>query len=211
MIHNLPGKLIVFEGIDGTGKSTQLALLAEVLRQRGLEVITTKEPTDGPHGQQIRQLYTHRDRYSQDEELAMFLADRREHADHVLWPALTRGEIILCDRYFLSTAAYQGAQGGDPLAIIAMNDFAPEPDLVLLLQAPLPVGLARITISRGDRLNDFEQAETLSRVAAIFTALSSLPYIQVIDAGQSIEEVHAAICTVAEKLFAAAPRGEVTA
>ncbi len=200
MIHNLPGKLIVFEGIDGTGKSTQLVLLAEYLRRLELPVVTTREPTDGRYGREIRQLYNHRERYSQEEELALFLADRREHTEQFLRPALTRGEIILCDRYFLSTAAYQGAKGGDPLAIIAMNDFAPEPDLVLLLQAPLTVGLTRITAGRGDLLNDFEQATGLAQVAAIFAALR-LPYIRTIDADQTIAEVHAAICAVVDEMF----------
>ncbi len=206
MIHNLPGKLIVFEGIDGTGKSTQLALLAEFLRRRELPVVTTREPTDGRYGQQIRQLYTNRDRCSREEELALFLADRREHSEQVLRPALARGEIILCDRYFLSTAAYQGAQGGDPLAIIAMNDFAPDPDLVLLLQAPLAVGLTRITAGRGDRLNDFEQAAGLAKVAAIFAALR-LPYIHLIDADQTVAKVHTAICAAVGEMFTPAPCG----
>ena len=102
------GLLIVFEGIDGTGKSTQMSLLGRFLREKGLTVIETREPTNGQFGQQIRALYTNRNGVSPEQELELFLADRQEHVDNVLTPALQEGKIILCDRYFLSTAAYQG-------------------------------------------------------------------------------------------------------
>ncbi|MGB3212773.1 MAG: dTMP kinase [Desulforhopalus sp.] len=183
------GLLIVFEGTDGTGKSTQLRLLSHYLQDRGYPVITTREPTDGPYGQKIRELYVNRDKYSQEEELTLFLADRREHVQQLLAPALEEGNIILCDRYFLSTAAYQGAIGFNPEDILELNRFAPDPDLALLFQAPLDTGLDRITSGRGDTLNDFEQKENLQRVAAIFSSIIR-PYIQPIDASGSIEEVH---------------------
>lgn len=105
------GLLIVFEGIDGTGKSTQMSLLARYLREKGFAVIETREPTNGQFGQQIRALYTNRSGVSPEQELELFLADRREHVDNVLTPALQEGKIVLCDRYFLSTAAYQGVIG----------------------------------------------------------------------------------------------------
>lgn len=191
MLQN-PGKLIVFEGIDGTGKSTQLALLAAYLHHSSYPVVVTKEPTEGGYGKQIRQLYTHRELYSRDEELALFVADRREHVQQVLLPALQQGKIILCDRYYLSTAAYQGAKGFDPLRILEQNRFAPEPDIALLFKAPLAVGLDRITAGRGDQLNDFERDETLARVAAIFDSLT-LTYIHPIDANGTIASIQAEV------------------
>jgi dTMP kinase len=105
------GLLIVFEGIDGTGKSTQMSLLATALRQQGLEVLETREPTMGKFGQQIRALYNNRNGVTPEQELELFLADRREHVQNLLMPALMEGKIVLCDRYFLSTAAYQGCLG----------------------------------------------------------------------------------------------------
>jgi len=182
------GVLIVFEGTDGTGKSTQLQLLNRYLEDKGYPVITTREPTEGQHGQIIRSLYMNRNTYSREEELNLFLADRREHVRELLLPALAQGKVILCDRYFLSTAAYQGARGFDPENILHLNRFAPDPDLALLFQVPLDTGLNRITCGRGEELNDFEQKENLTQVAAIFAAIKR-PYIRPIDASRSIEEV----------------------
>ncbi len=183
------GRLIVFEGTDGTGKSTQLQLLSNYLQSKGYPIITTREPTEGQYGKKIRSLYVNRNKYSREDELELFLADRREHVHELLVPALEQGKVILCDRYFLSTAAYQGARGFDPENILAMNHFAPDPDLALLFQVPLDTGLKRITSGRGDQLNDFEQRESLDQVAAIFSSIKR-PYIQPIDATGSIEEIH---------------------
>jgi dTMP kinase len=182
------GKLIVFEGTDGTGKTTQRDLLGHYLQNQGYPVIITKEPTDGPYGMKIRDLYRHRNRYSREEELELFLADRRHHVTDILHPGLKEGKIILCDRYYFSTAAYQGALGLDPEAILALNNFAPEPDLVLLFQANLDIGLQRITAGRGETLNNFEQREFLEKVAAIFSTIKR-PYIFNVDASGSIEDV----------------------
>jgi dTMP kinase len=194
------GKLIVFEGTDGTGKTTQRDLLGNHLRDKGYPVVITKEPTDGPFGLKIRDLYSHRDRYSREEELELFLADRRQHVNELLLPSLQNGKIILCDRYYFSTAAYQGALGIDPESILAMNSFAPEPDLVLLFQADFAVSLERITSSRGDTLNNFEQREFLERVATIFSAIKR-PYIRTINASESKESVHHIVIEHVMELF----------
>ena len=183
------GLLIVFEGTDGTGKSTQLQLLYDYLHERGYPVISTREPTEGKYGQKIRQLYVDRSRCTHEEELELFLADRREHVRELLAPSLDDGRITLCDRYFLSTAAYQGAIGFDPEKILEQNKFAPDPDIALLFQVHLEVGLKRITSGRGESLNDFEQKESLAKVGAIFASIKR-SYIKKIDAAGSIEEVH---------------------
>lgn len=183
------GILIVFEGTDGTGKSTQVRLLRDYLQEGGYPVVATREPTEGPFGRKIRALYTQRATSSGEDELELFLADRREHVEQCIAPGLAQGKIILCDRYFLSTAAYQGARGFDPEKILQLNRFAPEPDLALLFQAPLHTGRDRITAGRGEQLNDFEQIESLKQVAAIFSAIKRA-YIQPIDASGSIQEVH---------------------
>jgi dTMP kinase len=202
------GVLIVFEGTDGTGKSTQLQLLSRYLQDKGYPVITTREPTEGQYGQKIRALYVNRNKYSREEELELFLADRREHVHELLAPALEQGKVILCDRYFLSTAAYQGARGFDPENILELNHFAPDPDLALLFQVPLDTGLKRITSGRGDELNDFEQRECLGRVAAIFASIKR-PYIQPIDAAGSIEEVHRKVIEYVSPLLPALSTDQV--
>lgn len=186
------GLLIVFEGTDGTGKSTQLSLLEQYLQNNHYPVVSTCEPTKGQYGQQIRKLYMQRDSRTPREELELFLADRKEHVDNVINPALASGKIVLCDRYFLSTVAYQGAIGFDINELISLNSFAPNPDIALLFHAPLDTGRKRITEGRGDTLNDFEKIENLQKVATIFNSLS-LPYIHRISAQGSIEDIHAKV------------------
>lgn len=201
MHHASNGRFIVFEGIDGTGKSTQLQLLAEELIKRNVQVVTTREPTQGPYGMKIRELYRDRTGCSPEEELGLFIADRRMHVEKILQPALQEGKVVLCDRYFLSTAAYQGANGLQVSEILAQNSFAPDPDLALLFEAPISLGIERITGSRGDILNDFEKAESLAKVAEIFRTLN-LPYIRRIDASQTIETVRKNILNLVLPLLA---------
>ncbi len=186
------GLLIAFEGIDGTGKSTQLALLADFLRRLGCDVVVTREPTDGEYGRRIRKLYLDRGRCTPEEELDLFIRDRRQHVTDCIAPALAAGSIVLTDRYYFSTAAYQGAAGCDPDRVFAANSFAPEPDLVLLLTMEPEESLARIRELRGDRLNDFEQLDQLRKVARLF---ASFPQgcITRIDAAASLDEVQAQV------------------
>jgi dTMP kinase len=193
------GKFIVFEGIDGMGKSSQLALLADVLRQRGLPLAVTREPTDGPHSLVIREMFKARDRFRPEDELAAFIADRRWHVEEFLRPHLDAGTHVLCDRYFLSTIAYQGAKGLDAQKIIAVHDFAPKPDLALLLYGEPAVGIARIK-QRGDTPNDFERLTYLRTVRRIFDTLS-FSYIRRIDASEPMESVHRAIVQAVLPLF----------
>jgi dTMP kinase len=196
------GMLVAFEGIDGTGKSTQIRLLAESLRGQGHDVQVTREPTDGPFGQRIRELYASRAEVSKEEELELFLSDRRQHVAEVIGPALAAGRIVLTDRYYLSTAAYQGAVGLDPVEIIRRNEqFAPVPDLVLLLVVPPALGVKRIRTLRGEAPNAFEQEEGLQRVASIFDLLDR-GYIRRIDASQSVEEVQRAVYDAVRELLA---------
>ena len=111
------GRLIAFEGLDGSGKSTQLARLAEHLTESigsgGPDIVVTKEPTEGPVGKKIRAMAQSGERVPPERELAWFMEDRREHVDTLLEPALAASAIVLCDRYSLSTVAYQGARGLD--------------------------------------------------------------------------------------------------
>ena len=195
------GLLIVFEGIDGTGKTTQIRLLAEKLTDRGYQVITTYEPTNGQYGQRIRELFTKRHHVSVEEELELFIADRREHVNELIAPSLAQGKIVLTDRYYFSTAAYQGAAGQDPKRIIELNEaFAPLPDLVLLLVVPTKVGVHRIETLRKESLNDFEKESSLERVAAVFEELEG-DFIKRLDGTLSVEEVHQKIMVHVDDLL----------
>lgn len=181
------GFLLVLEGIDGAGKSTLARALAAWLRERGRTVVLDREPTDGPHGRALRES-AKTGRLSAEAELELFVKDRREHVTNVIAPALARGDVVILDRYYFSNAAYQGARGLDPAAIIAANEaFAPVPDLVLLLDLDPAAGHTRIG-ARGSALDDFEGAATLAEVRRIFLSLDR-PFIHRLDATRSADEV----------------------
>ncbi len=186
-----PGVLIVFEGIDGTGKSTQARLLADALRAEGRRVILSREPTNGAFGQRLRASATS-GRLSPEEELQLFLQDRREHVETLIEPALQGGEIVILDRYYFSTMAYQGARGFDPAEIRRVNEeFAPQPDLLLLFDLPVETALGRIGVRDG-KGNEFEQRESLSRCAEIFHSIRN-EFVRLIDADQPVEDIHRAV------------------
>lgn len=168
----LPGLLIAFEGIDGAGKSTQVRRLAGVLQAAGLTVVASREPTDGPWGQKIRQSAV-TGRLSLEEELHAFAEDRREHVRTLIGPSLAAGAVVLLDRYYYSSIAYQGARGGDPHAIqTLMESIAPRPDLVFLLDLDPVEGLHRITHGRRAGADQFEGLAYLQAVRARFLDLA---------------------------------------
>lgn len=185
-----PGFFIVIEGIDGTGKSTLAAALAAALREEGRTVLQTFEPTRGPHGARLRQMaVSGRDAVTPDEEMALFIADRKEHLEQEILPALHRGETVIVDRYYYSTMAYQGARGVDPAKIEAAHrDFAPEPDLLVLLDLPVAEALHRITAKRGSTPDHFEGAEYLAKVREIFLGIAR-DQLMKIDARATTEEM----------------------
>jgi dTMP kinase len=179
--------LVVLEGIDGTGKSTLARSLAQQLTLLGHDVVLSREPTDGPHGRRLRQSAT-LGRLSANEELETFIADRREHVSSLILPSLAAGRIVVLDRYYFSTAAYQGSRGLDWRAILDRNEaFAPEPDLLLILEIDPTQSLGRIQ-GRGDAANEFERLENLQKVDAVFRTLDR-PYLRRFDATQSREQL----------------------
>ena len=130
-----PGLLLAMEGIDGAGKTTQIRALESLLRQAEVPHVATKEPTNGPWGRRIRES-ARTARMAPNDELEAFLRDRREHVTDLLTPSLQAGKVVLVDRYYFSTVAYQGARGLDPKDLLARNAFAPEPDLLIVLDLP---------------------------------------------------------------------------
>lgn len=186
-----PGTLIALEGIDGTGKTTQAALLEAWATGLGFEVVCTKEPTQGPWGRRLRDSrFTAR--LSPQEELDCFVQDRREHVEQLIAPSLQRGAVVVIDRYYFSTVAYQGARGLDPAEVLALNQrFAPRPDLVFLFDLEPVEGLRRIA-ERGAGQDLFESIEELTKARAIFLALEE-PRLVRLDATLGVLELHARI------------------
>ena len=183
------GVFIVFEGLDGAGKTTQVKLLCDRLQQAGYEVVSLKEPTDGAWGQKIRQMArAGRHDVAPETELTWFLEDRRQDVQQNIRPALARGQIVVLDRYYFSTMAYQGARGFDPADIQQCNEaFAPPPDLLFLLEIPPERGLARLQQARSP--DHFEQLDYLQRVAHLFARMD-FAYLRRIPATLAIETVH---------------------
>jgi len=184
-----PTKYIVLEGIDGTGKSTLAGGITAFLGRHG-KVVRTEEPTRGPIGQKIRRMLGAKSRdVPVSEWLAMFEADRREHMEATVRPALERGDWVVQDRSFYSTAAYQGSLGVDPEEILRRNRaFAVEPGLVLILDLDPLSALGRARARLGMEAEVFEREEFLVFVAERFKAFRG-HNIRRVDASHSAPQV----------------------
>ena len=151
-------KFITFEGVDGAGKSTHLAWFADSLRQRGLEVLVTREPGGTPLGERLREILLNQPMHAETEALLMFAA-RLEHIEQVIKPALKRGSWVVSDRFSDASFAYQG--GGRGVALAKLEQLERwvhqdlQPDLTLLFD--IPVEVARQRLSNNITLDRFEQ------------------------------------------------------
>lgn len=182
------GILVAIEGIDGAGKTTQVDRLQHALASVGLRVIRSKEPTAGPWGQRIRES-ARTGRMSLEDELHTFEQDRREHVTSLLRPELDAGAVVIVDRYYYSTATYQGARGADPDAIVARNRaFAPRPDVLIILDIDAADGVDRVRGRDGEE-NLFERVEDLEVSARIFREHASAWGAVVIDATQEPDAI----------------------
>ena len=197
----MAGTFITFEGIDGSGKSTQLRLLANFLKQAGCEVLTTREPGGTPVGNRLRAaLLDAQEEVDPLTELLVFAADRAQHVRRVLRPALESGQVIFSDRYADATAAYQGAgRGFSPELIAEIIQLATEglkPDLTLLFDLPVEESVARTRRRtngkhQGDRL-DAENEDFHSRVREAYLQLAKAEpeRIKIIETVGPVEATH---------------------
>lgn len=182
------GVLIVFEGIDGSGKSTQAEILFKRLQEEDFDVVYFREPSKGKWGRKIKKKALHPDSLTPEEELGLFLKDRRENVEKNLKPALKKKRVVILDRYYYSTIAYQGAKGIDEELIARMNEeFVVEPDLVFIFDIDPQKGLERIeNRKKKDRL--FEREDYLVKVREIFRSFKGEKFVH-IDALKSKEEI----------------------
>ncbi len=196
------GVLLALEGVDGSGKTTKAHLLAEALRQRGWNVHLTREPTSGPAGERLRRYLAGPTRHlSPAAELALFLDDRRDHVARVIRPALAAGQVVITDRYYYSSVAYQGALGLDPAHILAANEaFAPRPNAVFILTLSPELAVARLSQDPDRQRQVIEEQDYLDKVAAIYASLTG-PQIHRVDATHPPEIVHATLVTISLKVL----------
>lgn len=189
-------KFITFEGVDGAGKSTHLSWFAERLRERGIDVLLTREPGGTPLGERLREILLNQPMHAETEALLMFAA-RREHIEQVIRPAMARGTWVISDRFSDASFAYQG--GGRGLDVSRLEQLEQwthggfQPDLTLLFD--IPVEVARQRLSNNATLDRFEQEQAVFfekvRKAYLDRQAKYSHRFSVIDAAQSMEQVKA--------------------
>ncbi len=205
-------RFITFEGLDGTGKTTQLKALESHLRDHGQVCVVTREPGGTPLGSLMRRvlLEVAQQPIASPTELFLYLADRAQHVHDIILPALAAGKIVICDRYTDSTLAYQGYGRGIDLKFLRqLNAFADrgvQPDLTILLDCPVEMALSRtaqrqVKMRSGENREDRferEQLEFHQRVRAGFIELAQEEpgRFRVINAARSVEEITQEILTL---------------
>jgi dTMP kinase len=190
------GAFISLEGVEGVGKSTNVAFTAEAVRRAGYEVVTTREPGGTPLGERVREWILNGDHgtLSPEVEVLLMFAARARHLDAVIRPALAEGRWVVCDRFTDASIAYQGGgRGASRTLLDALEKEIQrglEPDLTLLLDAPLEVGASRIGDRRPDHF-EREQRPFFERVRAAYLALAAQypERIKVVDAAVPLPQV----------------------
>ena len=206
----MAGLFVSFEGIEGSGKSTQVALLAQALRSQGYEIVVTREPGGTPVGQVLRRLLLESSSspLASGTELLLMLADRAQHVQEIIAPALRANKIVISDRFVDSTTAYQGYGRGVELALLAqLNAFACGgcmPALTLVLDLPVSEGLRRVRQRQsGTQGTDRFEAESVAfhervRIGYLEIARSDPQRVCILDAVRPVEMIHQEILAVVQ-------------
>ena len=206
------GKFITFEGIDGSGKSTQLKMLANSLRLQGFEILTTREPGGTSLGCRLREVFLETEEsVAPLAELLLFAADRAQHVNFLIKPALAEGKIVVSDRYADATFAYQGAGRGFSEAtvnqIIRLATDGLAPDLTLFFDLPVDDALARTVVRSddGEKKNrmDKETADFYARVREAYLSIAEREpaRFRLVDALGSQREVHARVMEIVARFL----------
>ena len=196
------GKFIVFEGVDGSGLSTQALKLENYLRMKGIKVVLTKEPTNGLIGGLVKAALKGEWKVDPLALQLLFCADRAHHVNTEILPALQEGKSVISDRYYFSSLAYGKVQGLDVDLLKKINSKFPRPDLLIILDVSPEVSIQRIKEARfGFTL--FEEKEYLEKVRSAFREIfeDNKDIAFLIDASGSIEEVHEQIKKIVNEKF----------
>ncbi len=197
---HMEGKLVSIEGIDGCGKTTHVRLLAGWLRSRGHKVVVTDEPTDGMIGRIIKRELRGELKLSVAAEALQFAADRVQHIAELIRPELKAGKIVITERYFYSSLAYQSARGLSMSWVENINRAAIKPNLAILIDLPAEAALRRIKRSR--KLDKFEMDLQLQRrVRANYLRIARLKGLKVVDGVRPVDEVQADIRKIVDAIF----------
>ncbi len=188
---------IAFEGLDGSGSSTQSRLLSEKLEANGHAVLLTKEPTgDTPIGKMIREVLQHKWECSPDGLQLLFSADRAEHLKNEIEPALKNDQIVITDRYFFSTIAYGALAVNDVEWLKCLSKHFRVPDVTFLFKLDPKTCIERIQ-GRGSDFELFEHDEKLTEIWKTYEKIAEeYPNFHIIDAGKSIEEISEEIWSI---------------
>jgi len=179
------GYLIVFEGIDGSGKTTVAKKLLEKLSELGYKAHYTYEPWESPFS---KLLQSFKGKVSPLIEALLLAADRYYHVTNDIVPKLKEGYVVLLDRYFYSSIAYQGARGADPSWVKELNRYVVKPDLIIYLDVALDIALNRLK-GKGSKWGYFEKTELLIKVKEIYESMIESEGFIVVDANRSLNEV----------------------
>jgi len=191
------GTFIVFEGIDGSGKTIHLKEISKKLIENGYQILNTREPSKGKVGIILRDyIYQRNYRLPSESEALLFAADRRDHTKNVIRPALKRGKIVLSDRYYFSSLAYQGAAGVDNNWIKEMNRFALKPDLAVLLDILPEYSLHRLKRRR----SIYEDSDYLRKVREIYIKLVNKGELVKVDADRPKRVVQGELLSMIQDL-----------
>lgn len=190
----MKAKFITLEGMDGAGKSTHIPMIIELLKAKGYEVVSTREPGGTVLGERLRELLLHEPMHPETETLLMFAA-RREHIAQIIQPALDRGDCVLSDRFTDASYAYQcGAKGVTAIKINQLEQWVHEllqPDLTLLFDVPVEVSVARLADARSPDKFERESADFFRKIreAYLQRASENPQRFRVIDASKPLEQV----------------------